>query len=361
MPKNTSQDPQVEIETKTSQTTLSKITASDLDNSPTVIHFHIMSFLAIKDLLRLSQVNHKFLKESQDFKPERILFSFKTNLPGAIITPEELHKSLKLFTDHPNLGLTIDENGNKHITNDQTLEAISKLLGLRDLNLSYCQLITENGVKHLESLKIIDSLTLLNCNLTDGSLATIAQLPLSELDLSFNNNITDAGIVHFAQNETLQIINLCGNRQITNNALISLKNCPLITLNLHACGFIDDEGLASIAQMEQLQSLQLYGCGKITPEGIMQLASLPKLEYLGTNNCKGLGQQYQRELESNHEIQAFFIEISMNLGIEMKETPKEKSAENKSKNSSLVTTPNPVTSSKTASSLVVHSPAKEKY
>ena len=110
------------------------------------------------------------------------------------------------------------------------------------------------------------------CDMTDGGLAGLRDLPLHNLDLGCCDQITDAGLAHLRE-LPLTSLNLEWCMEITDAGLASLRNLPLHNLNLRNCEEITDTGLAHLRDLP-LTSLNLAGCDKITDAGLASLGDL---------------------------------------------------------------------------------------
>ncbi|XP_078347663.1 uncharacterized protein LOC144632801 isoform X1 [Oculina patagonica] len=167
---------------------------------------------------------------------------------------------------------------------DQELVTLCKVLTESDcklisLNLSFNFQITDAGVKHLA-----EALMHSNCK-------------LNNLDLSCNDAITDAGVKHLAEalmhtNCNLNSLDLRGNDAITDAGVKHLaealmhSNCSLNSLNLTGNDAITDAGVKHLADALMhsncnLNSLNLSRNKNITDAGVKHLA-----DALMHSNCK---------------------------------------------------------------------------
>ena len=85
---------------------------------------------------------------------------------------------------------------------DEDLEALKNVEGLRLLTLGFAELITDQGLAHLTSLK------------------------LKEFDLTHNRNVTDVGVTSIASIDTLESLNFWYCERLTNSAIAALKRLP---------------------------------------------------------------------------------------------------------------------------------------
>lgn len=170
---------------------------------------------------------------------------------------------------------------------DKHLAAVSKLKGLRWLNLRHSFLVGDAGLSHLAGLKQLQWLDLKQClHVTDAGLAHLAGLKeLQTLDLRLCKKITDAGLVHLSKLKQLRKLSLQWCSKITDTGLahiVGLKE--LQQLALRGCE-ITDTGLSCVAKLKQLRKLDLYYCKKITDTGLSHLSGLKQLRELNLAWC----------------------------------------------------------------------------
>ena len=145
-----------------------------------------------------------------------------------------------------------------------------KCLMLQHLNLSGCDMITDDDLQFLVDMRL-QHLNLDGFNkITDAGLQHLSGMPLQHLGLSACR-ITDAGLQHLS-GMPLQHLDMWGC-QITDAGLQHLSGMPLQHLNLAFCDKITADGLANIAGMP-LQYLDLYRCGITRTD----LQNFPNLE-----------------------------------------------------------------------------------
>jgi hypothetical protein len=155
----------------------------------------------------------------------------------------------------------IDLSGCDQITD----EGLCHLRNLQSLDLSRCTGITDAGLSNLRNLK---ELFLTWCpQITDHGLCRLGNLQY--LNLSYCLGITDAGLVSL---RNLKEINLQGCDQITDEGLRHC--CHLDSLNLSFCEGLTDAGLS---YLQNLKEISLSGCVQITDEGLRHLGNLQSL------------------------------------------------------------------------------------
>lgn len=96
-------------------------------------------------------------------------------------------------------------------------------------------------------------------------------LPLTNLDLKWNPQITDIGI-QALRGLPLQFLDLNGALQITDEGLKGLLGMSLTFLDLGGCQQVTDLGLECI-RVAPLTALNLTKCDAITDRGIVTLIS----------------------------------------------------------------------------------------
>lgn len=121
---------------------------------------------------------------------------------------------------------------------DCGLAAVGQLTTLQMLILRNCQLITNNGIRHLASLCVLQELNLRGC---DG--------------------LTDLCLTHVAFLTRLETLILLGITAITNAGVSSLRHLSALqTLNLAGCG-VTDGCLPILGRMRNLQVVHACGSG----------------------------------------------------------------------------------------------------
>ncbi len=112
--------------------------------------------------------------------------------------------------------------------------------------------------------------------LTDASIAIMAKMKLTSLDLS-QNNITDEGLKEIATWTQLTSLELDWIKSISDNGIEAIAQLP--NLNHLSLGGTDitDEALRSLTKTKQLGVLSLPLCNRITSNGVRQLKAVPYL------------------------------------------------------------------------------------
>jgi hypothetical protein len=111
------------------------------------------------------------------------------------------------------------------------LSNLQTLKELQFLNLSG-NCLARGSIKHLIVLPVLCDLELCHCLLTDDDLADVAKInSLTDLNLSFNNGITDSGIKALEGSKHLAVLNL-DETHVTAGGLLALKGFPFRIISL---------------------------------------------------------------------------------------------------------------------------------
>lgn len=209
---------------------------------------------------------------------------------------------------------------NKHVT-DGTATNIAALAGsrVRELNLSQCFYITDEGFKTLiENMTHIESIDLNSCwLLTDKSLALLAATcpRLVKLDLSNCRKISDIGIFKLLDEKATRgypelselSLSYCKKlSDMTMSHLAEFCSKTLSSLNIQRCTRITDQGFVKWAdtQFPQLKALNLTDCSFLTDQAISHLVSAaPNLNSLSLSFCCALSDSAIEGLISLPELQ----------------------------------------------------------
>jgi len=163
---------------------------------------------------------------------------------------------------------------------DKGLAYLKAMPLLKELNLEYTQ-VTDNGLWHLKDVKSLESLKLPNHTLSDRGMTYLAQLPkLKHLIIRTTKQIcTDEGLRHLSSLNLLEELDIGGPgvtdeglshiAKLTNLKVLSLQNCP-----------ITNDGLAKLTTLKSLQKLTLHnGRGdrnmEVTGAGLAYFRQLP--------------------------------------------------------------------------------------
>lgn len=162
---------------------------------------------------------------------------------------------------------------------DVSLDYISRIESVQNLNLSFCVNITDNGLKHLKKLPKLSEVNLRSCdNITDVALINLKDCPtIKHLDVSFCEKICNLNYFLCKHLRTLSL-SAC---DISDTALMAVDLGALETLNLGQCRKITDVGLKAIAEKcARLRYIDLYGCSGVTTKGIEAIMRLETLKHV---------------------------------------------------------------------------------
>ncbi|KAF3446404.1 hypothetical protein FNV43_RR11583 [Rhamnella rubrinervis] len=158
-----------------------------------------------------------------------------------------------------------------NLVSDEALEAIGCAHSIRTLNLQGCSLITNRGLALLAngtSSKTMKNLVLAECDrITDFGVSLLQRMSsMEELNLAeCGPKITDVGGVEIATIQTLKILNLSWLINVSDTTLYALaEECPaLSTLDITGCELVTGAGVRAFAGHECLEALILPSCYSI--------------------------------------------------------------------------------------------------
>jgi len=176
---------------------------------------------------------------------------------------------------------------------------LKDLKNVRELNLFYAELVTDEGLAAMRSWPKIERINARGTKVTDNTLALLAgKTTLTALDIGFAE-VTDSGLQHLSTLPNLRSLSFGGNK-LTEVGLQVLRTLPqLESLDLSGKQRTDsglwtlgttDLGLDPIAMVSGLRELNLSGLG-ITSRGLSKLKPLAKLERLDLHGCKRVGNE----------------------------------------------------------------------
>lgn len=189
------------------------------------------------------------------------------------------------------------------LVTDVDLKYLKGMTGLKALSLQGCT-IDGSGFGELKALQSLEELRLGNHkgNLTDESMAPLAQLrSLREL-LLWGTGITDAGLERLRPLKGLRFLALGGD-PITDKGLDVAKSFThLEGLQIQQTK-ITDAGLAQLAGLTGLTQINLGYTG-ITDRGLAQLKGMAKMEYLEVENT-AVGDEGMNVVEGMKGLKSF--------------------------------------------------------
>ena len=213
-----------------------------------------------------------------------------------------------------------------HIT-DQGIQEIKSLPGIVELNLRFCEYVTDEGMaaikgwkklkrlnihgtktsdttlEHISGITTLESINVGSVMLTDGGLERLTTLPnLKELTMG-GNELGDAGIQALRQIPTLTYLDLSGRQGTDSNvwavsisdvgleAVLTLKNlrelrfgCTAIGVGIEGAKFAEVSTtsvtplwLERMKSLGKLERLALQGCNRLNDDAIQSLIAMPSL------------------------------------------------------------------------------------
>ncbi len=189
---------------------------------------------------------------------------------------------------------------------DAGLDQLAALSQLESLDISYCPQVTDWGLERLRQLVHLESLSLSGCSgLTEAGLLHLHALPcLKTLHLG-GPRVTDAWLVQLQALPQLRVLSLGESEQLTDAGVAHLGVLQrLAALDVSSCKRLTDAGLANLAALSRLERLTLFQCPALTDEGLAHLASLTHLEALDLGWCQKITDVGLRHLRSLSYLEA---------------------------------------------------------
>lgn len=182
---------------------------------------------------------------------------------------------------------------------DLGLLKLKDLRNVRELNLFYAELVTDEGLAVMRAWTKIERINARGTKVTDNTLALLAgKASIASLDIGYAE-VTDSGLQHLSTLPNLRELSFGGNK-LTEVGLQVLRTLPrLQSLNLSGKQRTDsglwtvgttDLGLDPVASVTELRTLNLSGLG-ISGRGLARLKPLAKLERLDVHGCKRVGDE----------------------------------------------------------------------
>ncbi|XP_014214322.1 F-box/LRR-repeat protein 14-like [Copidosoma floridanum] len=165
---------------------------------------------------------------------------------------------------------------------DEGLRHLATGLGdtLRSINLSFCVLITDAGMKHVAKIGSLRELDLRSCDsISEIGMAYLAEggSRVSSLDVSFCDKIGDPALQHISQGLfNLKCLGLSAC-PITDEGIarIARSQRALETLHIGQCSKLTDRSVSAIVDnMTELRCIDLYGCTRISKFGLEKIDKL---------------------------------------------------------------------------------------
>jgi len=178
---------------------------------------------------------------------------------------------------------------------DQGMQRLKSLPGVTELNLFYCELVTDEGVAAIRGWKKLARLNLRGTKITDNTLAMLSSsmTALKSLDIGYAE-VTDAGLQNLSALRALEELALGGNKlnEVGLQVLISLPNLKKLDLSGRQrtdSGLwfvaVTDFALEPVATLRELRELNVSGT-QVSSRGLSKLSALTKLEKLDLHGAR---------------------------------------------------------------------------
>ena len=177
---------------------------------------------------------------------------------------------------------------------DLGLQRLKNLRNVRELNLFYAELVTDEGLAAVKTWPRIERLDFRGTKVTDNTLALLAgKDSIRALDIGFAE-VTDSGLQHLPKLAGLRELAFGGNK-LTEVGLEVLRSLPNLT-HLDISGKqrtdsglwfvgVTDIGLDPVASLAQLEALNLSGT-QVSAKGVEKLQALKRLARLDLHGAK---------------------------------------------------------------------------
>ena len=164
---------------------------------------------------------------------------------------------------------------------------------LRTLDISFCVGISDDGLRCVARLPVLQELRARACDgLTDVGIAYLAAASrLVILDIAFCMHVTDRALLHLVHSSATMphlrqlYLSACA---ITDEGIDHITNMSgeLRSLGIGQCLGVTDSGLAMIAdRLKCIEYIDMYGCTLVTSVGLDKLRQLPSLKVLNMSVC----------------------------------------------------------------------------
>jgi hypothetical protein len=143
------------------------------------------------------------------------------------------------------------------------------------------ELASLERLQKLHSLNFGGGFKAKGAKIDDEGLAILARLDLPELrmlNLSYNSNITDRGLMEVSRMSGVTSLSLMACPNVTDQSLEVLVGMTnLLWLNLRGCPGVTDAGLNTLAAKTNWAAIQLGGCSNVTDSAVATVqAALPR-------------------------------------------------------------------------------------
>jgi Leucine-rich repeat (LRR) protein len=180
---------------------------------------------------------------------------------------------------------------------DRGMQQLKGAPAIVELNLYYAEQITDEGMAAVKNWKRLKRVNLRGTKITDTTLEHLSGIEsLEAIDAGFAQ-VTDVGLDRLIPLPNLKELAIGGNK-LTDMGLESLRQMPGLT-HLDLAGIqrtdsglwsvsLTDIGVQVIAGLRELRELRLNGM-TVSARSFEKLQTLPKLERLGLQGCRRVG------------------------------------------------------------------------
>ena len=167
-----------------------------------------------------------------------------------------------------------------HAIGEGTMAVFSRSGCLQELNIGNTN-ITDGGLAHLRDVNTLEELVANGCGgISDRGMQGLVNMSIKKLDLSGRTSITDVGF-HYLSRLSLCSLKLLNCTQLTDFGLQQIGNLSsLVDLNIDGCGKLTDIGIANLKRLKSLEELSMYNCPLVTERGLADIALIKSLKVL---------------------------------------------------------------------------------
>jgi Leucine-rich repeat (LRR) protein len=182
---------------------------------------------------------------------------------------------------------------------DRGMRGLRTVPGIEDLNLSFAEMVGDEGTSALRNWKHLRRLNLRGTKITDATLEMLGNMTtLESLDIGYAQ-LTDAGLEYLSSLTKLRSVSMGGNK-LTDAGLQFLRQLPQVQfLDISGAQRTDsglwsitlsEQGVDAIAGVSELKELRVGGTA-LAVNGLRKFAALPRLERLSLQGCKRIGHE----------------------------------------------------------------------
>lgn len=199
------------------------------------------------------------------FSNLEVLCLSRTMVDPEILDAVNLEKVKRLFVASCNL-------------RSENLHALQHADELSAIDVSYND-VSDCGIAYFRNLNKLEELDLSATSVSGSFIDSLTNCPLRVLNLRATK-LEDKWIKKFGSLDSLQVLDLSANPQLSSESLVYLSQChELINLNLSSTQ-IGDDALRHVTKIPFLQKLHLCGC-KLSGDALVEsLSECGNLEYV---------------------------------------------------------------------------------